>query len=378
MATTGYFDGSKSSKGWYARLEYSYTQTTSATNITLTLKVYDATGYSKNGYPNEAYYIIQGSKTYQTYEFDSVGWYTIASKTVSVTDISATSLAVSATWCSKNETTYTPYSLSVSGTITFPQITPPTPGVNTISVQSIPDFIAGYDGDSFMLTCNPSGGTGYTYKWYKETTSIGTSQNLTGTLSNSTYDNTSVYCVVTDSTGGTATTNRCSFRVGTSESQTQVSTKQIEPVRIYTGNAGAGTETWVINDNAAGEFATTQISFTSNGQKFTSIGADYVDSVIMLHYDNNEIANFYVGVSGGHEFYNEAYCELIFDTPPTGALLTWLQSNATKQAATVNEKDFLYGIPFIYNSEWKYNSWNITYTGNNRANIAIAGNAIVG
>ena len=293
MATTGYFDGPKSSKGWYARLEYSYTQTTSATNITLTLKVYDATGDSKNNFPNEAYYIIQGSKTYQTYEFGSVGWYTIASKTVSVTDTSATSLAVSATWCSENETTWTPYSLSVSGTITFPQITPPTPpeppepeppeppepptpSVNTIYVQPIPDFIAGYDGDIFMITCSPSGGTGYAYEWYQGATIIATSQNLTGTLLHNTDDNTSVYCVVTDSTGGTATTNKCEFRVGTSASQTQVSTKQIEPVRIY------------------------------NGSKF------------------------------------------------------------------------LYGIPFIYNSGWKYNSWNITYTGNNRANIAIAGNAIVG
>ena len=279
MATTGYFDGPESSKGWYARLEYSYTQTTSATNITLTLKVYDATGSSHNNYPNEAYYIIQGSKTYQTYSFDSVGWYTIASKTVSVTDTSATSLAVSATWCSENETTWTPYSLSVSGTITFPQITPPTPptpGVNIISVQPIPDFIAGYDEDIFMITCSPSGGTGYTYKWYQGATIIATSQNITGTLYHNTDDNTYVYCVVTDSTGGTATTNKCEFRVGTSASQTQVSTKQIQPVRIY------------------------------NGSKF------------------------------------------------------------------------LYGIPFIYNSGWKYNSWNITYTGNNRANIAIAGNAIVG
>lgn len=391
MATTGYFDGPKSSKNWYARLEYSYTQTTSATNITLTLKVYDATGSSHNNMPNEAYYIIQGSKTYQTYEFNSIGWYTIASKTISVTDTSATSLAVSATWCSENETTWTPYSLSVSGTITFPQITPPTPPeppeppepptptVNTISVQPIPDFIAGYNGDSFMITCNPSGGTGYTYKWYQGATNIATSQNITGTLHHNTDDNTYVYCVVTDSTGGTATTNKCEFRVGTSESQTQVSTKQIEPVRIYNGNAGAVTETWVINDNAAGELVTTQISFTSNGQKFTSIGAEYnADVVISLHYDNNEIALFAPGASSGFEFYNEAYRTIIFDTAPTGALLTWLQSNATKQAATVNEKDFLYGIPFIYNSGWKYNSWNITYTGNNRANIAIAGNAIVG
>ena len=160
--------------------------------------------------------------------------------------------------------------------ISISSYTPPAPTVNTISVQPIPDFIAGYDGDSFMLTCNPSGGTGYTYEWYQEATIIATSQNLTGTLLHNTDDNTYVYCVVTDSTGGTATTNKCEFRVGTSASQTQVSTKQIEPVRIY------------------------------NGSKF------------------------------------------------------------------------LYGIPFIYNSGWKYNSWNITYTGNNRANIAIAGNAIVG
>lgn len=255
MATTGYFDGPQSSKGWYARLEYSYTQTTSATNITLTLKVYDATGSSHNNYPNEAYYIIQGSKTYQTYQFDSIGWYTIASKTVSVTDTSATSLAVSATWCSENETTWTPYSLSVSGTITFPQITPPTPpepepepepptpSVNVISVQPIPNFIAGYEGDSFTLTCNPSGGTGYTYKWYKYSDSYGDSvvidesQTLTGTLHNVNWDNNYIYCVVTDSTGGTATTNWCQLRIGTAESQTQVSTKQVEPVRVYNGSS---------------------------------------------------------------------------------------------------------------------------------------------
>ena len=95
--------------------------------------------------------------------------------------------------------------------------------------------------------------------------------------------------------------------------------------------SGAEKETWVIKSDAAGEFATTQISFTSNGQKFTSIGANYADLVIILHYDNNEIANFDPGASTGFEFYNEAYRKLTFDTPPTGALLTWLQSNATKQ-----------------------------------------------
>lgn len=231
-----YFDGPKSSKNWYARLEYSYSQSASGTTITLTLKVYDATGNSHNGNTNSAYYVIQGQKVYKTYNFSSTGWYTIGSRTIKVTDTYATSLNVSAMWCSNNETTYTPYSLSVSGTITFPQIAPPSPSVNIISVQHIPEFIAGYDGDKFTLTCNPSGGTGYTYKWYKGTTVVGTSKSLTGTLSNSTYDNTYVYCVVSDSTGGKATTNKCEFRVGTSASQTQVSTEHTEPAKIYNGS----------------------------------------------------------------------------------------------------------------------------------------------
>ena len=95
--------------------------------------------------------------------------------------------------------------------------------------------------------------------------------------------------------------------------------------------SGAAKETWVIKSDAGGEFATTQISFTSNGQKFTSIGANYADLVIILHYDNEEIAGFDPGASAGFEFYNEAYRKLTFDTSPAGALLTWLQSNATKQ-----------------------------------------------
>ena len=95
--------------------------------------------------------------------------------------------------------------------------------------------------------------------------------------------------------------------------------------------SGEAKETWVIKSDAAGVFATTQISFTSNGQKFTSIGANYADLVIILRYDNNEIANFDPGASAGFEFYNEAYRKLTFDTPPTGDLLTWLQSNAVKQ-----------------------------------------------
>ena len=95
-------------------------------------------------------------------------------------------------------------------------------------------------------------------------------------------------------------------------------------------------ETWVIKSNAAGELVTTQIAFTSNGQKFTSIGAEYsAGSYIILRYDNNEVAGY--DIAGGgvvYEFVNEAYRKLTFDTPPTGALLTWLQTNATRQEDT--------------------------------------------
>ena len=97
--------------------------------------------------------------------------------------------------------------------------------------------------------------------------------------------------------------------------------------------AGAAKETWVIKSDASGEFATTQIAFTSNGQKFTSIGAEYsAGSFIILRYDNNEVAGYDIAGGGGvYEFDNDAYRKLTFDTSPAGALLTWLQSNATKQ-----------------------------------------------
>lgn len=121
-----------------------------------------------------------------------------------------------------------------SGTITLTQ---PAPTVNTITTTSIPSFIAGYDNQSFSLKTTPSGGSGYTYKWYRGATVIGTSQTLSGTLTHDTCDNTEVYCLVVDSTGGSATTNRCQFRVGTSSSQIQVSTHQIQPVKIYNGSS---------------------------------------------------------------------------------------------------------------------------------------------
>ncbi len=106
--------------------------------------------------------------------------------------------------------------------------------------------------------------------------------------------------------------------------------------------AGDTSETWVIKNSASGEFATTQIAFTSNGQKFTSIGAGYDDSgtFMILRYDNNEVAGLDIYGGGGvYEFGKDAYRKLTFDTSPAGALLTWLQSNATKQPDDIAVQD---------------------------------------
>ena len=231
-----YFDSPKSSKGWYSRLEYNYTQSTSATTINLTLKVYDATGQSYNNNTNSAYYTIQGTKTFKTYSFSSAGWYTIGSKTVTVTDTSVTSLNVSAVWCSgQTDSSWTPYTLSVSGTITFPTIVKP---VSPITVANIREDYSMYEGGSASLTANPSGGSSYTYKWYRNGVQIGTSKTLSlSNISRDLYDNTKVWCVVTEATTKvTAQTNDCWFHVGMNSSKTVITTHQIVPVKIYSSS----------------------------------------------------------------------------------------------------------------------------------------------
>ena len=90
-------------------------------------------------------------------------------------------------------------------------------------------------------------------------------------------------------------------------------------------------ETWVIKSSATGELVTTQISFTSNGQKFTSIGTTYTGLYVVLCYDNVEVAGYDPGSGGVYEFYPDGYRIITFDTHPTGALLSWLESNATRQ-----------------------------------------------
>ena len=107
--------------------------------------------------------------------------------------------------------------------------------------------------------------------------------------------------------------------------------------KAITPKKTAAGETWVIKDDAPVDIAsqtlaTTNISFTTNNQKATSIGISLNGQFYMLVYGGiGMAAGFGPGISSFFVWGNEAYKTLEFDTAPTGNLRTWLQANGTKQ-----------------------------------------------
>ena len=87
------------------------------------------------------------------------------------------------------------------------------------------------------------------------------------------------------------------------------------------GSATSG-ETWYFNEKLTTKNATYTISFTSNRPRYSELKISRF-ARDRLKYDNTL-------VHGSNRWINEAYRQLTFDAPPTGALLTWLQNNATK------------------------------------------------
>ena len=102
-------------------------------------------------------------------------------------------------------------------------------------------------------------------------------------------------------------------------------------------------ETWVIKDNAPVDensytLNKADISFTSGGEKFVGIevSGDGITFLALNYYRNDNTikhpATFDYSLGETRFSWNApAYKTLVFDTPPTGDLLTWLQANATKQ-----------------------------------------------
>ena len=81
-------------------------------------------------------------------------------------------------------------------------------------------------------------------------------------------------------------------------------------------------ETWYFNENITASNATYTISFTSNSTRYSKLKISPFARE-RLKYDNTL-------VRGRNGWINQAYRKLTFDAPPTGALLKWLQANATK------------------------------------------------
>ena len=87
------------------------------------------------------------------------------------------------------------------------------------------------------------------------------------------------------------------------------------------GSATSG-ETWYFNEEPKSGNATYTISFTSNSTRYSKL------KISPFARDRLKYGNTLV--YGKNGWINQAYRKLTFDTPPTGALLTWLKGNATK------------------------------------------------
>lgn len=118
--------GAKSSTGWQLRLDYSVSQSIAdnKSTLALTLYIYDGTGESYNLDANSCYYTLQGTKVYNPYRYNSKGWYKLGSKSITVAhnNMGKGSVALSADWHSGFTSSYTPSSLTVSGTVNLSDI----------------------------------------------------------------------------------------------------------------------------------------------------------------------------------------------------------------------------------------------------------------
>lgn len=87
--------------------------------------------------------------------------------------------------------------------------------------------------------------------------------------------------------------------------------------------------TWVINKSpdVSTDMLVT-INFTSNGESFDQFQIDSVIPGIIYLKNGSGTGYQYDSASWS---YGEAYRTVVFETTPTGELLTWLQANAVPQ-----------------------------------------------
>lgn len=100
------------------------------------------------------------------------------------------------------------------------------------------------------------------------------------------------------------------------------------------GGSGDTSETWILNEHPTvnrNTFVDVQIQFVSNGQTFSRINIARIE-VNGINYDDVHVYDAIGDETIGAHWVFENYRKVTFAIAPTGDLLTWLQSNAVKQA----------------------------------------------
>lgn len=95
-------------------------------------------------------------------------------------------------------------------------------------------------------------------------------------------------------------------------------------------------ETWVLNNipTMSATFYDFDVLYVSNNESFKGFAAIVESSRKFINYYSEDSASSIVvaySTNQSPNWKNNAYRTLTFATAPTGDLLTWLQSNGTKQ-----------------------------------------------
>lgn len=132
-------NGETGKNGFKLRLDYEVTKQSTADNkstVHMVLYLYaNTTGsYNQDG---DAYWSINGKKTYYTFSYTSPAWYVLGERTeeISHNNDGTKTVTLSGVWCSAISGGWAPYSLSVSGEVTLPTIPrATTPGIGGVTM----------------------------------------------------------------------------------------------------------------------------------------------------------------------------------------------------------------------------------------------------
>ena len=135
-------NGETGKNGFKLRLDYEVTKQNTADNkstVHMVLYLYANTTGSYN-HDGDAYWSINGKKTYYTFSYTSPAWYVLGERTeeISHNNDGTKTVTISGEWCSAISGGWAPYSLSVSGEVTLPTIpraTVPSMGAATIGEE---------------------------------------------------------------------------------------------------------------------------------------------------------------------------------------------------------------------------------------------------